>query len=819
MTQTLATRVLAATLADVRECVRRLRRRPSFALTAVAVLAIGIGANTAVFSVVNSVLLRPLPYAEPDRVYSVGEMIPELVDRFPVLPANARHFLEWKRCTCFDDVAMIDDREWNLAGAGDPERIVGARVTPNLFTLLGVPAQLGRIFVEADEYDERVVVISDALWRSRFGANADALGQSLLIDGVSHVVIGVLPPSFRNHLRRQGFSAVERRIDAYKPWRVNVERVGWMGEHNFPVVARLPAGKTEEQALAELNALQASLQQHFEGPESAFSLRGTLTPLKEQVVERGRAGLLLLLAAIGAVLLIACLNLGNLMLVRALAQGRETAIRAALGASRARILRTALIESVLLALGGALTGVALAFNLVAVFAAYAPAGLPRADEIGMDASALGFALVLSAGCAAAFGLVPALWLVRADPQESLRGAGRATESSDRSRLREWLVAGEVALSAALLIVAGLLLASSVRLDRVERGYDSANVLTAELSLPSGSYPDSDARRRFYDELVERLESRREVIAAGVTSVLPLKGDADAHIFTAEGDERPLDERPVFAYRTVSPDYLRALGIDLYAGRPMQHSDFPRRVAILSRSAAERVWPGENPVGNHFRRAIPTEPAFEVVGVAEDVRSAGLDRAPPPIVYVPLWDRSPEGGSVAIRTSSVPLVAVALLRETVRAIDPTIPVSSIATMGEIERDSTAQHRFQTLVVTVFAAAALVLAVIGIYGVVSYSTVRRTNEIGLRMALGASPRSVLGIVIRGSLRPIVLGLAGGIVGALAIGRFVSALLFGIEATDTATFATVTVVIAVAAVAASWVPARRAARIAPLTALRHE
>ena len=804
---------------DIRQSVRRLQRSPSFAVTAIAILAIAIGANTAVFSVVNDVLLRPLPYRQADRLYTVAEVIPELTNRFAQLPANPRHFVEWRNCTCFDDVAMIDDQPWNVAGDGEPERLTGARATPNLFAVLGVQAQLGRVFVAEDENDERLVVISDAFWRRRFGASPDAVGQSLSIDGAPHVVVGVLPANFRNHLKREGFDATERRIDLYRPWRVDVQNVGWVGDHNFPAVARLAAGKTPEQALAEFNALQTSLQQNFEGPDAAFTLRGALAPLKEQVVERSRAGLWLLLGAVASVLLIACLNLGNLILVRALVHGRETAIRAALGAGQGRILRTALIESLLIASVGALLGSAIAYNLVGLFAAYAPAGLPRADELGRSPDALLFSLALAVVCAAAFGLVPALKLMRTNPQDALRGAGRATEGAAPARLREWFVAAQVGLSAALLIVAGLLITSFARLNSVDRGYDAANTLTAEVSLPADAYPDDDARRLFYDRLVQRLAGQPGVLAAGVGSVLPLKGDAWQDTVTIEGDERPLDERPIMGYRTVSPDYLAALGVALYAGRSMQLTDYPRRVAILSRDAAESLWPGENALGKQFRRGVPSEPAFEVVGIVDDVRSRSLDQPPTPLVYVSLWERSPEVGAIALRTSLAPGAVTALLRENVRAIDAATPVSNVATMAQIESDSTAQRRFQTLLIGVFAFAALLLAAIGIYGVVSYSTARRTNEIGLRIALGARPQQIRAMVVRASLRPLAIGLAGGIVAALALGRLISAMLFGTEATDPMTFIAVAGIIAAAALAASWVPARRAAGITPLTALRHE
>ncbi|HUQ52131.1 MAG TPA: FtsX-like permease family protein, partial [Gammaproteobacteria bacterium] len=460
----------------------------------------------------------------------------------------------------------------------------------------------------------------------------------------------------------------------------------------------------------------------------------------------------------------------------------------------------------------------LAFNLVRVFAARAPAGLPRVDEIAMSSEALAFTIVLAIASAAVFGLAPALRLMRANPQDSLRGSGRATEA-EPSRLRDWFVAAQIGLSAALLIVAGLLISSFVRLGSVERGYDATNVLTAEVSLPPGAYANGEARRRFYDELVARLESQPGVAAAGVASVLPLRGDAWADIVTVEGDERPLDQRPLMGYRTVSPDYLAALGIALYSGRSMQQNDFPRRVAVVSRSAAESLWPGENPIGRQFRRGVPTEPAFEVVGVADDVRAAALDRAPPPLVYVALWERSPVAGAIAIRTALSSAVANALLRDTVRAIDAGIPVSNIATMTQIESDATAQRRFQTMLVTTFAAAALLLAAIGIYGVVSYATARRTNEIGLRVALGAQPQDIRAMVLRQCLMPIAIGLVAGVVAAFAAGRLISAMLFGTSAADPITFAAVVGIIVIVAAAASWLPARRAAALAPLTALRQE
>jgi putative ABC transport system permease protein len=438
----------------------------------------------------------------------------------------------------------------------------------------------------------------------------------------------------------------------------------------------------------------------------------------------------------------------------------------------------------------------------------------------MDWHALAFAIVLSVGTALLFGVVPAFRLMHADHQESLRAVGRSlTEARSKLRIREWLVAIEVGLSAVLLIVAGLLMTSFIRLGEVDRGFNAQNVLTAEISLPNTRYPDKEKRRQFYRDLTSRIEARSGVIAAGVISVLPLQGDAWADIVTIEGDTRRLAERPILRYRTVSPNYLRAMGIPLSAGRSIQETDYPRRVAVVSKGAAEKIWRGENPIGKRFRRSVPTEPAFEVLGVAGDVRSTGLDKEPEPIVYVSLWERAPETGSIAIRTNSDPRQAIGFLRESVKSLDPDVPIAQLQTMTQIESDSVAQRRFQTLLVLSFAASALLLAALGTYSILAYSVSCRTNEIGIRMALGAKPVDVLTMVLRQGLWPVAVGLGAGIVGALAIGRFLAALLFSVSAKDPATFVVVAGITLAAALVACWIPARRAARLAPLEALRYE
>jgi putative ABC transport system permease protein len=799
-----------------------LLRTPTFALTAVIALAIGIGANTAMFAVVNSVLLEPLDYTDPDRLFTVREIIPEFAAQYPVVGANARHFLEWQRsCTCFDGVAMADTGQWNLTDRGDAERVPAARVTAGFFAVLGVSARLGRTFVAGEEErDDRVAVLSDAFWRSRFGASPDVLGQSLELDGVAHVIVGVLRAEYRYRFPLKIGQTVQERVDVYKPWRLDEQRLDWVGSHNYPVVARLAPGKTEQEALAEFTALQAKIKtDHFAGEGGAdLSLSGTLTPLKDEIVARGRLGILLLLSAVATVMLIGCFNLGSLMLIRTLSHGREIAIRVALGAARGRIFRGVLIESSLIAICGAALGVVLAFGLLDAFGSSAPSDLPRADEIRMEPRALVFAALVTIAAMLVFGLFPALRATRVLPNELLRGAGRAlTNATGWARPRHWLVTAEIGLSTALLVVAGLLISSFVHLGAVERGYDAENVITAEVSLPAGRYPDHAARRRFYDVLVSRIQPQTGVIAAGVTAMLPLRGSAWTDIVTVEGDERPLDQRPLMDYRTVSPEYLAAIGTTLLAGRPISDSDYPRRVAVVSRSVAERLWPGEDAIGKRFRRALSTEPPFEIIGVANDVRAAGLDRPPAPILYVPLWERSPPIGSIAIRTTAAPLATAEMLRATIESIDPSVPVSRVIPMAGIERDATAQRRFQTLLVVVFAVGALLLAMVGIYGVVGYSTARRTNEIGLRMALGASATKVLAMILHEGLRPVIIGLGAGILSALVLGRLIASLLFAVTPTDPVVFAAVALTVALVGLLSCWLPARRAARLEPMDALR--
>jgi predicted permease len=809
---------------DLRHAFRALRKERSFALTAIVILALGIGAQAAVFSLVSGILLRPLTYRDPGRLYAIQEVVPQLSNVYPVLPANGRHYFEWTRhCGSCESIALIntDDAGLNLAGTGEPERISDEKVTANYFSVLGIGAQIGRTFEPENGQagHENVVVLSDSLWRRKFGADPSVIGKSITLNDTPYTVIGVLPAWFRAPAWQSLGIPMKEKVDIFRAWAIKESDWDAMGDFDFGAVVRLRPDASASQAGAELNVIQAQIASTFKG-EDRFDLLARLSPLREKITSQERSGLWLLLGSVAAVLLIVCVNLGNLMLSRALGRTRETAVRIALGASRARVVRGVLVECLVLAFAGGLLGVALAVTLVRLMVSLAPVDLPRLSEVHVDWRVLLFALGATTISGLFFGVFPAWRLTRVDPQDAMRSGSRgSTESGGRMRVRELLVSVEVALSCLLLIVAGLLLTSFVRLMGVDRGFEVQHILTAEIAPSRPRYDDDAKRQRLYHDVIAKLQTEPGVKSAGVISVLPLNGQFWADLISLPGDTRPIMERPIAAFRPVTPDYFRTMGIRLMAGRAIAESDQPRKVVIVSQHTAETVWPGQDAIGKTFKRGDPKDPPYEIVGIVADVHATSLQDAPGLMVYVPYWDRAPWSAAIAVRTAGNPVAAAGAIREAVWSVDSQLPVSDIETMEQVESRSLSQRRFQMALLGVFAGSALLLAALGTYGVLAFSVARRTNEIGIRMALGAQPTNIVSMVMRRGLVPVAFGVVAGVAGSLALGRVISGLLFGVSPYDWRTILGVMALTLICALAACWIPARRATRVDLLDALRYE
>ena len=810
-------------LADIRQALRTLRRSPGFAAAAVGILGLGLAASTAVFSVADAVLFRPLAYDRPEQLVALAEVIPQYSKLYPRVPVKAQHYYAWRdRCRSFADLAVMDSGSTNLTtDDGPPERIGRALVSANLLPLLGVRPALGRNFNEEEDRpgNERVVIITDGLWRRRFHGDPSILTKTVMLNGTPHHVAGVLPAGFRFPRPDliSPISGASMSVDLFKPIAIDRAKLKEDEGFNYTVVARLRAGVTREQALAELNTVQAALTK--ESPPNGIDLRADITELQERIVAGSRRGLLVLLAAIGAVLLIMCVNLGNLLLARATAQWREMAVRAALGAGQWRIVRQVLTESVVISLGGGVLGLALAYVAVRALVVTAPVDLPRLDEVHLDYRALLFAFVTSLATGLLFGLAPALRAARSEPQDALRSGGRtATQGRHGLRVSELLVATEVALSATLLATAGLLVGSFIRILGADQGFHQENVLTVGLNLSGPKYRDDKLQIAFFERLLPAVQALPGVKSAGLISALPLQGETWVDMITREDDHRPMFQRPVANYRMISPDYFKAMEIPIRRGRAFEAADRNRRVYIVSESTAARIWPGEEVVGKHCRKSNDKEPFGEVVAVVADTRTS-MKGEQPLMVYIPYWKNPPSGGSLAIRTTQDPGAAASAVRSAIWSIDSALPIPEMKTMRQVLYESVSQRRFQTMLLAGFALAALALAVIGIYGVISYSVNRRRNEIGIRMALGADAGDIRNMVLRHGMWPVAAGLVAGIACALALGRVLQALLFEMRASNPIVLAGVVIVLGAAAALACFAPARRATRVDPAIALRYD
>ncbi|HEV2149547.1 MAG TPA: ABC transporter permease [Longimicrobiaceae bacterium] len=794
-------------LQDLRYAARMLLRTPGFAAVAVLTLALGIGINTTIFSVVNAILIRPLPHVDTERLVALREESLRDGQGGSVSPAN---LADWQaQSASFQDIAAYHDRQVVMrAGRGDPERIEAEAVTVNLFPLLGARPALGRLFLpeEAEPGRNRVVLLSDHMWRNRFEADPQILGKTVQLNGVAHTVVGVMGPRF-------GFPDNQPLWVPIVPSALADQR----GERYLRVVGRLRPGVTLEQARAEMGALARRLEEQH--PETNAGMGVRLIDFDEAWVGEIRPALLVMLAAVGMVLLIACANVAGLFLARAAARRKEIAVRVALGAGRGRLVRQLLTESSLVALMGGALGVLLAHWGLALILASFPFQPPLWMVFDIDANVLLFTLLLSLGTGVLFGLAPALRATRPDLQDTLKDGGRgSTAGARQGRMQGALVVAELALAMVLLVGAMLMVRSFLRLQGVDPGFDTAQVLTLRLVTGGDRYAEPAARMELYRQVVERVKALPGVEGAGTVSFLPLSGMSVTSGLSVEGVDLPADQRPAAEVRGISPDYFRVLRVPLLRGRSLtpEEADGDRPVVVVNRALAERFWPGEDAVG---RRVRVGGPWLTVVGVAEDVRMGGLDEKPTAQVYVPYSAEARGYASLLVRTHGDPAAATAAVRRAVHAVDPSVVVDEAFTMREVVHRSLWQRRLFGGLFTSFAAIALLLAVSGVYAVIAYSVSQRTHEFGVRMALGARPGRILGMVVRQGAVLTVIGVGIGALGAFAVTRVMGSLLYGVAPTDPVTFAAVTVILASATVLASWIPARRATRVDPMIAIRAE
>ena len=807
---------------DLRVSWRALRRNPGFSLIAIATLAFGIGANTAIFTVVDAILLRPLGYGDESRLFVIHEVVPKFGLNAPLVPVNAMHFLEWrKRVAAFEQIAMIGGIGRNLTGTGDPERLAGARVTPSLFPMLGARTQLGRTFLEEEDQPGRdnVVLLSDKLWKRRFASDRNIIGRKILLDGLPYEVVGVLSPSFHFPRLNQLYAmkVSEDQPEFWKPFAVKADELEPLGDFNYISIARLRSGVSRIQALAQLNAAQADLAR--QAPEK-IELFAALVPLQDQITSRSRSGLQLMLLAVGTVLLIGCVNIANLLLGRATSRKQELSIRSALGAGVRQLLQQMLAESFLLAAIGGALGVLVAYAGLQLILSRAPLDLPRLDEIHLDGRVLLFTLAISTVAGLICAILPAWRFARSQPLLAMKAGSRTTEGRSAGRLRALLIGVEVGLSMVCLIAGGLLLRSLVNLFEVDKGFAAERVLTVNLNLPDTRYREEADRSRFVKSLLDSVRVLPGVVSAGTSNMLPLSGEGGNNLISLEGTTVPFPERPLADIRGVNAEYFQTLGIPLREGRLFADSDGEHKLAVVSTLAAGRLWPGADPIGRRFKIGDPDGPFFEVAGVVGDVRGVGLDRSPSLTIYTPYWQRRTwYGPALAVKTAVDPLSMSSAIRSAIHRLDAELPVPRFETMEQVVDASIAQRRFQMNLLLLFALTALLLASLGIYGVVSYSVVLRTNEMGIRMAIGAQASDILKMILRQAMTPVAIGACIGLGASLVVARLFAGLLYGVAPADGITIGGVVLIISGVAAVASLVPALRASRVNPVTALHYE
>ena len=794
---------------DLRYGFRSLRKKPGFTITAVIALALGIGANSAIFSVINGVLLRSLAYRNPESIVMVWERsLRGGRSQNSVSPAN---FLEWKKqSVSFEQLAASWDTRANLTSAGEPEEIQVQRVSADFFSVLGVPLELGRSFVREEETfgAEPVVILGHDLWQRRFAGNPSIVGQTITISGKNCTVVGVMPPGF-HFLNTQTKAWLPLQLDPTTEWRKS--------GRFLRCVARLKPAVSTQQAQAEVDAIGKQLEAAYPDYNKGWGVN--LVPIHEQIVGDIRPVLLVLLGAVAFVLLIACANVANLLLSRAASRQKELALRAALGAGRMRLIRQMLTESVLLALMGGAVGILLAHWGTRLLVAFAPDNIPRLQEIAIDPRVLGFTFGVSLLTGLVFGLVPALQSSRPDLNDALKEGARGSGGGQRV-VRNLFVVAEMALALVLLVGAGLMLRSFSQLHQVKTGFDAENVLTMRVQLPSAKYAEPQQRADFFKRAEERLAALPGVKSVGAINYLPLTGVATSTSFNLASKPLPPSESPATEIRPVTPGYFTAMGIPLLRGRGFDERDGANsRVIIINETLARKFFGGQDPIGRQLIVTWRPQVTDEIIGVVGDIKESALEREPNSAIYWPHPREPYPFMNFVLRAAVDPASLTAAAAREIHALDPDQPVADVRTLDQVVAKSIARPRFNALLLAIFAGVALVLASVGIYGVMNYSATQRTHEIGIRMALGAKPGDILRLVVGHGMKLTLAGIALGVVASLALTRVMSNLLFGVTATDLPTFAGVSAVLTFVALLANYIPARRATRVNPVVALRYE
>jgi predicted permease len=808
--------IMESLIKEIRYGVRALLKHPGFTAIAVITLALGIGANTAIFSLVNAVLLKPLPFPDPDRLVMVWE--DQSFIGFPRSEPAPGNYADWKaQQSVFEDMAALNWQPLNLTGDGEPEKISAYGVTANFCSLIGIQPAIGRNFTADEDKPgaSKVVILSYGLWQRRYGGDRGILGRDILLNGTKYAVIGVMPA---------GFQFLQGYVGFWLPAALTQEQLADHENHYLTVVARMKQGVTLEQAHADLKTISQRITNDH--ADEAAGLSSVVVPLREQLAGSVRRPLMMLLVAAGLVLLIACANIASLQLSRAAGRSKEIAVRAALGASRARIVRQLLVESIVLAAAGGVLGLLVALWSFALLKQLIPEGMTVSTSVRIDLPVLGYATVVSLLTGIIFGLAPALQASKTDLNEALKQGGSRTASSARgNKLRGAFVVAEVALALTLLVGAGLLMQTVFHLRNQYSSFQPERLLTLRTALPSYKYSEHPRRVAFYDQVLERVKALPGVVSVGYTTSVPLQWKGGHNGFTLEGPQPPPGVTTNAIHRQVSTDYFQALGIGLRRGRYFDDADKQQSmpVVIVNEAMARQFWPNDEALGKRFKLGVPNAPWVTVVGVVNDVRQMGMDAPVKAEMYFPyrqitshFWYAPRD---LVVRTTSDPLSLVAAVSREIHAVDADQPISNVATMHELLSEETGPRRLGMILLIVFGGLALLLASLGIYGVLSFFVAQQTREIGVRLALGAQLRDILGLVLKKGMGWALLGVAIGLVAAFAVARLMASLLFGVSASDPITFAAIALILTLVALVACYIPARRATKVDPLVALRYE